>query len=105
MRYGRYMEPMTLQEQIAALDENDPNSTLSDVACQVRQRKDFDHMIKSAGLSTDALEELRQKGASGNLILNELSKHAKIVIAEEHKKEKEAAEKKVNPNDFGMSKK
>ena len=100
-----HMEPMTLQEQIAALDENDPNSTLSDVAYQVRKRKDFDHMIKSAGLSTDALEELRQKGASGNLILNELSKHAKIVIAEEHKKEKEAAEKKVNPNDFGMSKK
>ena len=100
-----HMEPMTLQEQIAALDENDPNSTLSDVACQVRQRKDFDHMIKSAGLSTDALEELRQKGASGNLILNELSKHAKIVIAEEHKKEKAAAEKKVNPNAYGMGKK
>ena len=100
-----HMEPMTLQEQIAALDENDPNSTLSDVAYQVRKRKDFDHMIKSAGLSTDALEELRQKGASGNLILNELSKHAKIVIAEEHKKEKGAAEKKVNPNAFGMGKK
>jgi len=100
-----HMEPMTLQEQIAALDENDPNSTLSDVAYQVRKRKDFDHMIKSAGLSTDALEELRQKGASGNLILNELSKHAKIVIAEEHKKEKEAAEKKVDLNALGMGKK
>ena len=94
-----------LQEQIAALDENDPNSTLSDVAYQVRKRKDFDHMIESAGLSPNALEELRQKGASGNLILNELSKHAKIVIAEEHKKEKEAAEKKVNLNAFGMDKK
>lgn len=90
-------EPLPQQEQLDMLNDH-----ISEYAGEIRKNDDFKHMMASVELSASDLDQLRMKGATGNMLIDELSKHAKLVSLKEAKAQREASEKRA---EAGLGKK
>ena len=77
------------------------NNDLKDYAADIMKRDDFQHMMNSAELSPQALDELCEKDAHGKKLIDELTRHSKLVLLKETKAKKEAPAKQA---EAGMGK-